>query len=82
MWAESIITAVVMRGGDAKAIPSWPWMPLAPLLITRLLLQFYMSSLSPLSPHAATGCIIVFAAVSAVGSYKPFANPLSCYWAG
>jgi hypothetical protein len=82
MWAESIITAVVMRGGDAKAIPSWPWMPLAPLLITRLLLQFYMSSLSPLSPHAAAGCIVVFAAVSAVGSYKPFANPLSCYWAG
>jgi len=82
VWVEAVITAVLLRGGDAKAIPAWPWLPLAPVLITRFLIQFYIMSVSPLSPSATLSSIAAFLAVSAVGSYKPFANPLSCYWAG
>ena len=82
VWIEAPVTAVLLRGGDAKAIPAWPWIPLPPLLITRLLVQFYIASLSPLSHHAAMCCIVVFMAASALGSHKPFSNPLSCYWAG
>lgn len=82
VWGEAGITAVLLRGGDAKAIPAWPWMPLAPLLITRLLIQFYIMSISPLSPQVVTTISVAFIAASALGSYKPFANPFSCYWAG
>ena len=82
VWAEAPITAVLLRGGDAKAIPAWPWLPFTPVLVTRLLLQFYVARFCTLSPHAAMCCIVIFMAASALGSYKPFSSPISCYWAG